>query len=230
MDCTDAGNASTSNSTAITGILTIGSCEVSNCYTNTNGTDFSALDYAPSGILAFSDTPIIRDCHFEINGKSNFRPIYIHIATPKIDRISPLPTCSLVKQSNQNVSTTTITKITYNTTQDAGYPWNDGSNAEITVPYTGLYAVNIFGSWTSNSTGDRMTYLRVNGATIRNDNIETNSSTGNYRSVDFVLKLDADDYLTHFERQTSGITLDWCDSADPSQYGYFTATYLGSLV
>lgn len=106
--------------------------------------------------------------------------------------------------------------------RDAGAMWSATVNqSRLTVRQAGVYRVGAFLDWGTNTTGVRLAWLRVNGATLFAGNGVTPTAQGSPLTCTGVFDLQVGDYVEVIAVQNSG------GSITPT--GFFTAVRVSQI-
>jgi hypothetical protein len=137
--------------------------------------------------------------------------------------------CSLYKSSNQNASNGVSTAATFEAElfDTNGFHDNSTNNTRITIPtgYAGKYLITGVIQWGSNSSGNRVNDIKLNGTTFLGYSY---MDAGGYQScaVTMVQDLAVGDYIEMIGYQNSGSTLTIGGGGRGETY--FAVSYIGA--
>jgi hypothetical protein len=114
------------------------------------------------------------------------------------------PAFSATLSSNQSVSASARTKITFNTEQfDTNSCYDNSTNYRFTPTVAGYYQVNVFISWSGVGTTQGNVYLYKNGTTYANT-LTPGSGYGYFNSVSALVQMNGTtDYLEAYCQNSS---------------------------
>lgn len=148
------------------------------------------------------------------------------ISTTKVQMLGAKVYNSMTQSITSNTS---WHDLTFDTKAfDEGNLWRVGDPTKFKIPYSGIWSVSVFTSWTADASDFRRLQLVLNASTTLlrfvaatlGDTVQTDVFLGS----DF--KLSAGDVLTAQARQASGGALDILDGEDDN---FFCATFKGPI-
>lgn len=114
--------------------------------------------------------------------------------------------------ASQTITDATVTKLTIDTVEYDFRSVTDAANSRLVVPSdaAGPYTINLVLRWASNSTGDRVAIIDVNGVTVAQQSAPGIGTTrgGTTHSVSVPEELAVGDVIEAFAYQTSGGNLE----------------------
>ena len=101
------------------------------------------------------------------------------------------------RSSNQTISNTTDTAVSFNTEQyDTDDFWTSGQATRITIPVDGYYHITSMIAWEQNNTGYRRHWLRLNGSTaIAESRVEPSDLSDSGSLVETAYYFNVGDYV-----------------------------------
>lgn len=134
------------------------------------------------------------------------------------------PCVRVTHNAAQTITTATNTALAFNTERfdqagNAADTMHDTvtNNSRLTCRYAGVYQITGNVEWVANATGERMTLIRLNGATqIGRSYIQASAAVGHAYSVSTLYALAVNDYVELVVFQNSGGNLNVTLSANYS--------------
>lgn len=119
--------------------------------------------------------------------------------------------------ANQSINNNAFTVLSLNQERHDDNAMHDlvTNNSRITIQTTGRYLVNFTGWFDTNSTGERIARVLINGSTeLSRNSSPALSINGTAMSLSTIRNLSATDYLEVFVWQNSGGALNFLSTAD----------------
>lgn len=124
------------------------------------------------------------------------------------DTDTKVVSANIYRGATQSIANATATKITLNTLSfDTSGAADITTNNRININTSGVYQVSASVSWATNSTGDRGTYIYLNGSQVALSEAQANGVTASVIPCYMSLSLKAGDFIELYGVQGSGGSL-----------------------
>ncbi len=146
-------------------------------------------------------------------------------------KIGTIPQVSATNSTDQSIpSNSGGTELSLDTTEfdtDGMHSTAPGNNWYLTAPIAGVYQVNLSGSWSTNTTGDRFLYFLAHDQILAGSEVPAAPDMTD-QSVSALVKLNAGDQVDGYAWQDSGSTLE-LGGYNPflNAHTHFSMTWVG---